>query len=106
MLSVGGIPLVTVIRNTVMFSMVEIPRVTFSPDSAGIRKTKLRRRTVEGKTKSDSLQRDDVDEDGGLDVVEEEELWFAPHDQVVGDVSELVLTARVLLLVPLSPQSL
>ena len=26
---------------TVMFSMVEIPRVTFSPDSAGMRKTKL-----------------------------------------------------------------
>ena len=40
-LSVGGMPLVTVIRNTVMFSMVEIPRVTFSPDSAGMRKTKL-----------------------------------------------------------------
>ena len=39
--SVGGIPLVTVIRNTVMFSMVEIPRVIFSPDSAGIRKTNL-----------------------------------------------------------------
>ena len=58
-LSVDGIPLVTVIRKTwtvsvmmrlllrvrgaltVMFSMVEIPRVTFSPDSAGMRKTKL-----------------------------------------------------------------
>ena len=47
--SVAGRPDITVIRNTVMFSMVEIPRVTFSPDSAGIRKTKLRRRTVEGK---------------------------------------------------------
>jgi hypothetical protein len=39
--SVGGMPLVTVIRNTVMLSIVEIPRVIFSPDSAGIRKTKL-----------------------------------------------------------------
>ena len=38
-LSVGGMPLVTVIKNTVMFNMVEIPRVTFSPDSAGMRKT-------------------------------------------------------------------
>ena len=38
-LSVGGIPLVTVIKKTVMFSIVEIPRVTFSPDSAGIKKT-------------------------------------------------------------------
>ena len=27
-LSVGGMPLVTVIRNTVMFSIVEIPSVT------------------------------------------------------------------------------
>ena len=53
-LEVGGIPLVTwprtglggrgmvtVIKKTVMLSMVEIPRVIFSPDSAGIRKTKL-----------------------------------------------------------------
>ena len=39
--SVGGIPLVTVIRKTVMLSMVEMPRVIFSPDSAGIRNTNL-----------------------------------------------------------------
>ena len=39
-LSVGGMPLVTVIKNTVILSIVEIPRVTFSPDSAGMRKTK------------------------------------------------------------------
>ena len=39
--SVGGIPLVTVIKNTVMFSMVEIPNVIFSPDSAGMQKTNL-----------------------------------------------------------------
>ena len=39
--SVGGMPLVTVIKNTVMFNMVEIPRVIFSPDSAGIRKKDL-----------------------------------------------------------------
>ena len=39
--SVGGMPLVTVIKNTVMFNMVEIPSVIFSPDSAGIRKTNL-----------------------------------------------------------------
>ena len=32
----------TVMRNTVMLSMVEIPRVIFSPDSAGIRKTNLK----------------------------------------------------------------
>ena len=52
------------------------------------------------------LQSDDVDEDCRLDVVEEEELWFAPDHQIVGHVSELVLTARVLLFVSLSPQSL
>ena len=39
--SVGGMPLVTVIRKTVMLSMVEMPRVIFSPDSAGIRNTNL-----------------------------------------------------------------
>ena len=32
----------TVMRNTVMLSMVEMPRVIFSPDSAGIRKTNLK----------------------------------------------------------------
>ena len=37
----GGIPEVTVIKNTVMLSMVEMPRVIFSPDSAGIRNTNL-----------------------------------------------------------------
>ncbi len=30
-----------VMRKTVMFSMVEMPRVIFSPDSAGIRNTNL-----------------------------------------------------------------
>ena len=34
-------PLVTVIKNTVMFNMVEMPNVIFSPDSAGMRKTNL-----------------------------------------------------------------
>ena len=29
-------------RNTVMLSIVEMPRVIFSPDSAGMRKTNLR----------------------------------------------------------------
>ena len=38
---VGGMPWVTVIRNTVMLSMVEMPNVVFSPDSAGMRKTNL-----------------------------------------------------------------
>ena len=76
-LSVGGIPLVTVIRNTwnshipcsdcswgrdwgraltVMFSMVEIPRVTFSPDSAGMRKTKLGLREITIKLAAGSPQ--------------------------------------------------
>ena len=52
------------------------------------------------------LQCDDIDQNSWLYVVEEEELWFAPHHQVVGHVSELVLTARVLLFVSLSPQTL
>ena len=39
--SVGGRPDMTVMRKTVMLSMVEIPRVIFSPDSAGIRNTNL-----------------------------------------------------------------
>ena len=39
--SVCGSPDITVIRNTVMFNMVEIPSVIFSPDSAGIRNTNL-----------------------------------------------------------------
>ena len=39
--SVGGSPDMTVMRNTVMLSMVEIPRVIFSPDSAGIKNTNL-----------------------------------------------------------------
>jgi hypothetical protein len=30
-----------VMRKTVMFNMVEMPRVIFSPDSAGIRNTNL-----------------------------------------------------------------
>ena len=34
-------PWVTVIRKTVMLSMVEMPNVVFSPDSAGMRKTNL-----------------------------------------------------------------
>ena len=60
--SVAGRPCITVIRKTVMLSMVctgkmgwnvdknkvlfitEIPRVIFSPDSAGIKKTNLSRR--------------------------------------------------------------
>ena len=29
-------------KDTVMFSMVEMPKVIFSPDSAGMRKTNLR----------------------------------------------------------------
>ena len=37
----GGRPDITVIRNTVMLSIVEIPKVIFSPDSAGIRNTNL-----------------------------------------------------------------
>ena len=40
--SVAGRPCMTVMRNTVMLSMVEIPSVIFSPDSAGIRNTNLR----------------------------------------------------------------
>ena len=32
----------TVMRNTVMLSIVEMPRVIFSPDSAGMRKTNLK----------------------------------------------------------------
>ena len=44
----GGSPDITVIRNTVMFSIVEIPRVIFSPDSAGIRNTNLDRNTLKG----------------------------------------------------------
>ena len=44
----GGSPDITVIRNTVMFSIVEIPRVIFSPDSAGIRNTNLNRNTLKG----------------------------------------------------------
>ena len=47
-LSVGGSPLITVIRNTVMLSIVEMPRVIFSPDSAGIRKTHLSIRNFGG----------------------------------------------------------
>ena len=43
--SVGGRPDITVIKNTVMFSIVEIPKVIFSPDSAGIRNTNLDRNT-------------------------------------------------------------
>jgi hypothetical protein len=39
--SVGGRPDMTVMRKTVMFNMVEMPRVIFSPDSAGIRNTNL-----------------------------------------------------------------
>ncbi len=39
--SVGGSPDMTVMRKTVMLSMVEMPSVIFSPDSAGIRKTNL-----------------------------------------------------------------
>ena len=40
--SVAGRPCMTVIRNTVMLSIVEMPSVIFSPDSAGIRNTNLR----------------------------------------------------------------
>jgi hypothetical protein len=39
--SVGGSPDMTVMRKTVMLSIVEMPSVIFSPDSAGIRKTNL-----------------------------------------------------------------
>ena len=38
-LSVGGRSPTTAIRNTVMFSMAEIPRVIFSPESLGVQKT-------------------------------------------------------------------
>ena len=44
--SVAGRPLITVIKNTVMFSMVEMPSVIFSPDSAGIKNTNLARREI------------------------------------------------------------
>ena len=37
----GYLTCITVIKNTVMLSMVDIPRVIFSPDSAGIRNTNL-----------------------------------------------------------------
>ena len=39
-LSVGGRSPITAIRNTVMLSMAEMPRVIFSPESLGIKKTK------------------------------------------------------------------
>ncbi len=39
--SLGGSPDMMVMRKTVMFNMVEMPRVIFSPDSAGIRNTNL-----------------------------------------------------------------
>jgi hypothetical protein len=44
--SVGGRPDMTVMRKTVMFNMVEMPRVIFSPDSAGIRNTNLTNKTI------------------------------------------------------------
>jgi hypothetical protein len=37
----GGRPDMIVMRKTVMFNMVEMPSVIFSPDSAGIRNTNL-----------------------------------------------------------------
>ena len=46
--SVGGSPDMTVMRKTVMFNMVEMPRVIFSPDSAGIRNTNLNNRHLKG----------------------------------------------------------
>ena len=49
---------------------------------------------------------DDVDQDGGLDVVEQKELGSPPHHQVISDISKLVFTTGILLLVSLSPQSL
>ena len=76
--SVGGMPLVTVIRKTVMLSMVEMPRVIFSPDSAGIRKTNLARGGRQGYS-----QGEDVDEHGRLEVVEEEELGPPPDQEVI-----------------------
>ena len=39
-LSVGGKLPITAIRNTVMFSIAEIPRVIFSPESLGMKNTK------------------------------------------------------------------
>jgi hypothetical protein len=45
--SVGGSPDMTVMRKTVMFNMVEMPRVIFSPDSAGIRNTNLTNKKIE-----------------------------------------------------------
>ena len=36
-----------VMRKTVMFNMVEMPRVIFSPDSAGIRNTNLTNKKIE-----------------------------------------------------------
>ena len=44
----GGSPDMTVMRKTVMFNMVEMPRVIFSPDSAGIRNTNLNNRLLKG----------------------------------------------------------
>ena len=44
----GGSPDMTVMRKTVMFNMVEMPRVIFSPDSAGIRNTNLNNRHLKG----------------------------------------------------------
>ena len=72
-------PLVTVIRNTVMFNMVEIPRVIFSPDSAGIRKTKLDVHTKLRGLNAEHLQGEDVDKNSRLDVVEQKKRWFSPN---------------------------
>ena len=55
----AGNPCITVIRNTVMFSMVEMPRVIFSPDSAGMRKTNLKINSAEMRGKNNRLLNDD-----------------------------------------------
>ena len=76
-------PLVTVIRNTVMFNMVEIPRVIFSPDSAGIRKTKLDVHTKLRGLNAEHLQGEDVDKNSRLDEIEQEKLRSPPNYKVI-----------------------
>ena len=67
-------------------------------------------------------ERDDVDENGGLDVVKQEELGSPPHNQIISrdgimkqmlndynqlrDIRKFVFAARILLLVSFSPKSL